>query len=274
MSSARVVTAATIVLGGVLALTASIPQTPPASASQTPPRAGEPPQAGAPEVPARGRAAAAAAAGRARRSTPNTAWLSRHRPRWWPNRSCSMKSGCGMTDERMVASIQNGVPNTEMEGFKQALTELQIWQLVQYIRTQGGNLAPRSRSSSPTRTGHVIKTETLSSQGRGRRAGPRDALGARVPSRWPHAYHRACRPPPHPRQGEAVGAGERHADRARTAGRRDVRRRDPSAVREERLDLSRLLGSTARFRPAAPPRRAAARGSRRRVVAAGRRFPR
>ena len=34
MSSARVVTAATIVLGGVLALTASMPQTPAAPASQ------------------------------------------------------------------------------------------------------------------------------------------------------------------------------------------------------------------------------------------------
>ena len=48
-----------------------------------------------------------------------------------------------MTDERMMSSIQNGVPNTEMEGFKQALTEIQVWQLIQYIRTQGGSLAPK-----------------------------------------------------------------------------------------------------------------------------------
>ncbi len=66
-----------------------------------------------------------------------------------------------ITDERMMSSIRNGVPNTEMEGFKQALTELQVWQLIQYIRTQGGSLAPKPQFVSDP-NGHVIKTETLS----------------------------------------------------------------------------------------------------------------
>jgi glucose/arabinose dehydrogenase len=48
-----------------------------------------------------------------------------------------------MTDERMMSSIRNGVPNTEMEGFKGAFTDLQIWQLIHYIRTQAGSLAPK-----------------------------------------------------------------------------------------------------------------------------------
>src|SRR5262245_26923082 len=66
-----------------------------------------------------------------------------------------------MTDVRMVSSIQNGVPNTEMEGFKQALTELQIWQLVQYIRTQGGSLAPKPEFVADP-DGRTIRTDTLS----------------------------------------------------------------------------------------------------------------
>ena len=66
-----------------------------------------------------------------------------------------------ITDERMMSSIRNGVPNTEMEGFKQALTELQVWQLIQYIRTQGGSLAPKPQFVADP-NGHVIKTETLS----------------------------------------------------------------------------------------------------------------
>lgn len=65
-----------------------------------------------------------------------------------------------ITDERMVASIQNGVPNTEMDGFKKALTELQVWQVVQYIRTQGGSLAPKPQFVADPH-GRTIKTETL-----------------------------------------------------------------------------------------------------------------
>ena len=48
-----------------------------------------------------------------------------------------------------------------MEGFKQALTDLQVWQLIQYIRTQGGSLAPKPQFVADP-NGHVIKTETLS----------------------------------------------------------------------------------------------------------------
>src|SRR6187402_3135537 len=46
-------------------------------------------------------------------------------------------------DARIVNSIKNGVKGTEMEGFGQALNDGQIWSLVQYIRTQTGNLTPK-----------------------------------------------------------------------------------------------------------------------------------
>jgi glucose/arabinose dehydrogenase len=66
-----------------------------------------------------------------------------------------------MSDDRMVSSILNGVPNTEMEGFKQALTELQVWQLVQYVRTQGGNLAPRPQFVADPH-GQILETGSMS----------------------------------------------------------------------------------------------------------------
>jgi glucose/arabinose dehydrogenase len=49
----------------------------------------------------------------------------------------------GMTDAKLVAAIEQGVANTEMIGFRAALSDLQIWQVVQYIRAQSGSLAPR-----------------------------------------------------------------------------------------------------------------------------------
>jgi glucose/arabinose dehydrogenase len=65
------------------------------------------------------------------------------------------------TDDALVATIRQGVPNTEMMGFGQALTELQTWQLVQYIRTQGGNLAPKPQFLADPH-GHVITTPAMS----------------------------------------------------------------------------------------------------------------
>jgi glucose/arabinose dehydrogenase len=46
-------------------------------------------------------------------------------------------------DERIVNAIRNGVPNTEMEPFRQVLNDQQIWSLVQYIRTQTASFVPR-----------------------------------------------------------------------------------------------------------------------------------
>ena len=276
MSSRSVFVAAALVLTAALAVGASAPQAPaPADQSQQPAAQPPAPQQGAPP----------AAAGRGRgggRGGPGAALYTEHCV------SCHGTDLAGgrydtlfdqawlakITDERMVSSIQNGVPNTEMEGFKQALTELQIWQLVQYIRTQGGSLAPKPQFVTDP-NGHVIKTESLSLRAEVVARDLADTMGARVPARWPSPYYRACRPAPHPRQGEAVGTGQRHTCRARTAGRRHVRRRDPSAVRKERLDLSRVLGSTSGFRSSASGRaRRRRRQAPHQVVAADRRYPR
>jgi glucose/arabinose dehydrogenase len=46
-------------------------------------------------------------------------------------------------DAHIVNSITNGVSGTEMEGFKDSLTQEQIWNLVYYIRTQTGAQQPK-----------------------------------------------------------------------------------------------------------------------------------
>jgi aldose sugar dehydrogenase len=153
MSSRKILVVAVLVLAAALAVGTSADQTPAAA----PPS----PEQGAPAAPGRGRGGGrggpgatlytehcvschgADLAGGRYDSLFDQAWLAK------------------ITDERMMSSIQNGVPNTEMEGFKQALTELQIWQLIQYIRTQGGSLAPKPQFVADP-NGHVIKTETLS----------------------------------------------------------------------------------------------------------------
>ncbi len=62
------------------------------------------------------------------------------------------------TDQHIVDAISNGIPNTEMEPFGKALTTEQIWSLVNYIRTQTGNLRPRPEFvENPN--GVVLKTE-------------------------------------------------------------------------------------------------------------------
>ena len=48
-----------------------------------------------------------------------------------------------VSDDRIVNSITNGVPDTEMEPFGKALSSDQIWSLVNYIRSQTGALRPR-----------------------------------------------------------------------------------------------------------------------------------
>ncbi|MCC7009002.1 MAG: PQQ-dependent sugar dehydrogenase [Acidobacteria bacterium] len=48
-----------------------------------------------------------------------------------------------VTDEQMLAALENGKPGTEMASFAQNLNEAERWQIVQYIRTQAGALAPK-----------------------------------------------------------------------------------------------------------------------------------
>jgi glucose/arabinose dehydrogenase len=62
-------------------------------------------------------------------------------------------------DKRLVNSITNGVPNTEMEGFGKQLSEQQIWSLIQYIRTQTGALTPRPQFVADPATLGPLKTE-------------------------------------------------------------------------------------------------------------------
>jgi glucose/arabinose dehydrogenase len=62
------------------------------------------------------------------------------------------------TDDQLVTSIRDGLPGTEMEPFGKALTPEQIWSLVNFIRTQTGNLKPRPEFvENPN--GTVLKTE-------------------------------------------------------------------------------------------------------------------
>ena len=61
-------------------------------------------------------------------------------------------------DARIINSIKNGVPNTEMEGFGKQLTDEQIWQLLTYIRTQTGAMTPRP-AYNDTPDGLVITSE-------------------------------------------------------------------------------------------------------------------
>jgi mono/diheme cytochrome c family protein len=51
------------------------------------------------------------------------------------------------TDERIANAIRNGVPNTAMAPFK-SLSDEQIWQLTQYMRTQSGVRGNASLRSS------------------------------------------------------------------------------------------------------------------------------
>ena len=47
------------------------------------------------------------------------------------------------TDDQIVKSIRDGVQNTEMQGFGKALSDQQIWQLIQYLRTQTVTFKPK-----------------------------------------------------------------------------------------------------------------------------------
>ena len=63
-----------------------------------------------------------------------------------------------VTDVHLTTSIRDGVRDTEMEPFKAVLNDQQIWQLIQYIRTQSGALRTRPAFvANPS--GVVLKTE-------------------------------------------------------------------------------------------------------------------
>lgn len=63
-----------------------------------------------------------------------------------------------VSDEHIVNAIKNGIAGTEMEPFGKALSEEQIWSLLNYIRTQTGNLKPRPEFVAAS-SGMVLKTE-------------------------------------------------------------------------------------------------------------------
>lgn len=62
------------------------------------------------------------------------------------------------SDDAIFKMIQMGLPNTEMEPFKDALTEQQIWALIAYIRTQAGNLKGKP-AFVPDPNNQIIKSE-------------------------------------------------------------------------------------------------------------------
>jgi len=166
MTSTRVVVSAALVFASVLSTHALVtsgqaapPQTPtaqpPATAPATPPAAGErgqAPPAGQGRGGGRGNAAAALytercagchgvdqSGGRAPSLFDDT-WVH------------------GSDDESIAKTISTGVPNTEMVAFKDQLTDVQIWQLVAYLKTQAANLKEKP-VYVPDPDGQVIKSE-------------------------------------------------------------------------------------------------------------------
>ena len=116
--------------------------------------------------------------------------LSRHRSRRRPRANAfSERLLTSNDDETLAAKIRDGVPNTAMQPFKGTLDDQQIWQLVAYIRTHGrepeGQAGLRARSEQPD---HQVREADVPD--RSRRAGARDAVGPRLPSRRPPARDR------------------------------------------------------------------------------------
>ena len=101
------------------------------------------------------------------------------------------------TTSRSPRRSPPGVPNTEMVAVQGSADDVQIWQLVAYLKTQAREPEGASRSYVPDPDGQVIKSEKQDIQDRNRGAQPRDAVGPRVPAGWPPAHHRASRPPAH-----------------------------------------------------------------------------
>ena len=162
-----------------------------------------------------------------------------------------------MTDEKLVSAIQQGVPNTEMMSFKQALNDLQTWQVVQYIRTQSGNLAPRAAFVADP-SGLTLKTARANVNV--------EVVTKGLETPWALAFLPDGRMLITERAGrlrilnkgtlsEPV-KGTPKVHEQQDGGMFDVEVHPQ--VREEWLDLSRLLGSTSGIRGAAPRGGAAA----------------
>ena len=153
-------------------------------------------------------------------------------------RACSMRRWMhGDDDESIRKTIHDGIAGTEMVGFEGSLSDSKSGSLSAYLRTQGARRSKANPTYVPDPDGQIIKSEKQTFKievvaGNSRR------LGSRVPARRPAADYRAARPPAHRRERQAAArAGEGHAEGVGEAGRRAVRRRSASAVREERLDL-------------------------------------
>jgi glucose/arabinose dehydrogenase len=162
MTRSNAVVGCAVVFGTVLVLAVSLPR---AQGTASPPPA---PSAGA--APGRGQAPGAPAPARGGggggRGGPGAPLFTEH---------CSSCHGTDLaggrapslfdekwlastTDDRMTAAIRDGVRNTEMEPFKAVLNDQQIWQLIQYIRTQSGALRTRPTFVADP-SGTVLKTE-------------------------------------------------------------------------------------------------------------------
>ena len=104
--------------------------------------------------------------------------------------------------------------------------------------TQADTAQGQARSQGRSRRARRQVREADGEAG-GRRPRSRDAVGHRLPAGQAHARQRTSGQPAHRREGQAAAGRHRNAGAVGAAGRRLLRRRSPSAVREERLDLSR-----------------------------------
>ena len=144
----------------------------------------------------------------------------------------------GADDESIARNIENGVPTTEMPPFKGALTDQQIWQLVAYIRTQAATLKGRPQYV-PDPDNQVIKSEKQTFK--------IEIVARGIETPWglaflPDGRLLVTERPGRLRiieNGQAPARGEGAAEGLGEAGWRHVRRRSPSAVRAQRVDLPR-----------------------------------
>ena len=143
-------------------------------------------------------------------------------------------------DETLVAKIRDGVPNTAMVPFKGTLDDQQIWQLVAYIRTTAASLKDKP-VFVPDPNNQIIKSE--------RQTFRIEVVTPGLETPWGLAFLPDGRLLVTERPGRLrvidkgklrIGSRAGHAEGVGTPGLRHVGRGDSSAVRKERLDLSRV----------------------------------